>query len=179
MRKLFLLFIITFFLHGDFFAEGELIAAITEVFSIVISKKTSSHHFTAQEITNNNNIPIEMGAFSVIINDTSQLSGGGSNQVKLASLFFENSTVQLKRIQNQGSGTDLRVNLIVTDDHDSSGNEQNTNISQGGVIRRRSAGDAPIIDEIHNLTFKAQQGELNASNAGNYRTTIYFCLESS
>ncbi len=176
MKKSLFIFLICPFLTAEFSYQGQFRAAIGEVFSIEIDTPTSSHEFTAGEITANNTSNTLMGSFIVTINDNTTLGTLETNSVILESIVSTGSVVEIGRI-NQGTD-ESRIELFIQDDRNSSGSLSPTTIVNNQSIRDRTGPSAPnIVNENHTLTYYAKEDTLAGKPAGNYRTMIYFVLQ--
>ena len=146
------------------------------MFSIKIDTATSSHEFTAGEITVNSTSNTLMGSFIVTINDHTTLGTGETNSVILESIVYTDAAVEIGRI-NQGVD-ESRIELFIQDDRNISGSLSPTTIVNNQSIRDRTGPYAPtIVNENHTLTYYAKEDALAGKPAGNYRTMIYFVLE--
>ncbi|MCH9812189.1 hypothetical protein K0U07_05475 [bacterium] len=182
MKRYFLLGMTSVLLHGEFVTEGKFFAQIAEVFSITLSANTLSADLGVLGTAG------IMGSFTATLTDTTVPPPDGDNYVRMFSVITDaddNSQIQMIRVTNLGSTPpdptpEPRIDLSIYDDLDASGNpvggdgrliDNNVSIR----TRTRDVGNT-YTNEVHTLT--VHNASFNSSLQGNYRTTLYFQLET-
>ncbi len=185
MQKLFLLLSIFFFLCGELSLEGEFVMYTTEVFSITIEDiatgdpfRTMAHAFS--NIQETSGLPVEMGQFNVVIIDST--SRGSSNFVRIQSTVFDGTIMQIQNIDSVWNNTDadpIIIDLYVTDDKNTDGTNATPprELVVNGILREITTGEGSI-NETHEITVNAAGDDFSDVAAGNYRTTLFFTLET-
>ena len=171
-------------LGGEVSMEGRFVATLAGVFSITVEEtgSTDLYRTMTADLDESSSSQQQMGQFHVVITDTTTLSSGESNIVRMHAMHFDSTdNVELVRRDQTGEITtqDDRIQLYITDDKDSDGNTNTTVIKNDSVVRQRDFGESTFSNETHTITVNTDTGEVVSKTAGDYRVLVFFGLESS